>query len=72
MGSRARDTAHAPHLYAIDVTDAVPETVEASLKSSEAMLIGLALPTELVIASIYEKRHQFRRELQQPARWTEI
>jgi K+:H+ antiporter len=55
VGSLARDTAHAPHLYAIDGTDAVPETVEASPRSSQAMLIGLALPTGLVIASIYEK-----------------
>ena len=29
--SRARDAAHARHLYAIGVTDAVPETIEASL-----------------------------------------
>ena len=35
--SRARDAEHARHLYAIDVTDAVPETVEASLQLSEAL-----------------------------------
>ena len=39
--SRARDAAHARHLYAIGVTDAVPETIEASLQLSEAALIGL-------------------------------
>ncbi len=33
--SRARDGAHARHLYAIGVSDAVPETVEASLQLSE-------------------------------------
>src|SRR5262249_15609360 len=30
--SRARDAGHARHLYAIGVTDAVPETIEASLQ----------------------------------------
>lgn len=65
--SRARDAAHARHLYAIGVTDAVPETVEASLQLSEATLIGLGLATGLVIASIHERRDEFRRELQQAA-----
>ena len=63
--SRARDAAHARHLYAIGVTDAVPETIEASLQLSEATLIGLGLATGLVIASVHEKRDEFRRELQQ-------
>lgn len=65
--SRARDAAHARHLYTIGVTDAVPETIEASLQLSEAALIGLGLPTGLVIASVHEKRDEFRRELQQAA-----
>ncbi len=65
--SRARDAAHARHLYAIGVTDAVPETIEASLQLSEATLIGLGFPTGLVIASVHEKRDEFRRELQQAA-----
>jgi K+:H+ antiporter len=65
--SRARDAAHAQHLYAIGVTDAVPETIEASLQLSEAALIGLGLATGLVIASVHEKRDEFRRELQQVA-----
>ena len=65
--SRARDAAHARHLYAIGVTDAVPETIEASLQLSEAALIGLGQATGLVIASIHEKRDEFRRELQQAA-----
>ena len=43
--SRARDATHARHLYAIGVTDAVPETIEASLQLSEAALVGLGLPT---------------------------
>jgi CPA2 family monovalent cation:H+ antiporter-2 len=34
---------------------------------SEATLIGLGLATGLVIASVHEKRDEFRRELQQAA-----
>jgi CPA2 family monovalent cation:H+ antiporter-2 len=70
--SRARDAAHARHLYAVGVTDAVPETIEASLQLSEAALIGLGLATGLVIASVHEKRDEFRRELQQAARPREV
>jgi CPA2 family monovalent cation:H+ antiporter-2 len=66
--SRATDEKHASHLYAIGVTDAVPETVEASLQLSEAALIGLGIPTGSVIASIHEKRDEFRRSLQQAAK----
>jgi CPA2 family monovalent cation:H+ antiporter-2 len=65
--SRARDATHARHLYAIGVTDAVPETIEASLQLSEAALVGLGLPTGPVIASIHEKRDEFRHELQEAA-----
>jgi CPA2 family monovalent cation:H+ antiporter-2 len=63
--SRARDAGHARHLYRIGVTDAVPETIEASLQLSEAALIGLGQSTGPVIASIHERRDEFRRELQQ-------
>ena len=62
--ARARDAEHASHLYAIGVTDAVPETIEASLQLSEATLVGLGVPTGLVIASIHERRDEFRRLLQ--------
>jgi CPA2 family monovalent cation:H+ antiporter-2 len=65
--SRARDALHARHLYAIGVTDAVPETIEASLQLSEAALVGLGLPTGPVIASIHQKRDEFRSELQDAA-----
>jgi voltage-gated potassium channel Kch len=50
--SRARDAAHGSHLYEIGVTDAVPETIEASVQLSEATLVGLGLGTGPVIASI--------------------
>jgi CPA2 family monovalent cation:H+ antiporter-2 len=66
--SRARDADHARHLYAIGATDAVPETVEASLQLSEAALVGLGTATGPAIASVHEKRDEFRRALQQAAR----
>ena len=65
--SRARDADHARHLYGIGVTDAVPETIEASLLLSEAALIGLGVAMGLVVASIHEKREEFRHERQQAA-----
>jgi monovalent cation:H+ antiporter-2, CPA2 family len=65
--SRARDADHARHLYQIGVTDAVPETIEASLLVSEAALIGLGVAMGHVVASIHEKREEFRHELQQAA-----
>ena len=65
--SRARDAAHASHLYSLGATDAVPETIEASLQLSEAALVGLGRPAGPVIASIHEKRDEIRRTLQQAA-----
>jgi K+:H+ antiporter len=65
--SRARDATHARHLYAVGVNDAVPETIEASLQLSEAALVGLGLPAGPVIASIHEKRDEFRHALQEAA-----
>jgi CPA2 family monovalent cation:H+ antiporter-2 len=62
--SRARDAEHARHLYEIGATDAVPETVEASLQLSEASLVALGVPMGPVIASIHQKRDDFRAELQ--------
>ncbi len=66
--SRARDANHARHLYQLGATDAVPETVEASLQLSEAALVGLGVPPGPVIASLHEKRDELRRTLQQAAR----
>ena len=65
--SRARDATHARHLYKIGVTDAVPETIEASLQLSEATLVNLGLQAGPVIASIHEMRDEFRHELQEAA-----
>jgi monovalent cation:H+ antiporter-2, CPA2 family len=65
--SRARDEVHARHLYSLGATDAVPETIEASLQLSEAALVGLGVATGLAIASIHEKRDEIRHALQQAA-----
>lgn len=65
--ARARDAAHARHLYSVGASDAVPETIEASLQLSEAALVGLGVPTGYAIASIHELRETFRRELQAAA-----
>jgi CPA2 family monovalent cation:H+ antiporter-2 len=62
--ARARDAERAARLYALGVTDAVPETIEASLQLSEAVLADMGIPMGLVIASIHEKRDEFRKVLQ--------
>ncbi len=61
--ARARDAAHARTLYQLGVTDAVPETIEASLQLSEAVLVDIGVPMGLVIASIHEKRDEYRELL---------
>jgi monovalent cation:H+ antiporter-2, CPA2 family len=66
--SRARDANHARHLYQLGATDAVPETVEASLQLSEAALVGLGIAMGPAIASIHEKRDEIRHELQDAAK----
>jgi monovalent cation:H+ antiporter-2, CPA2 family len=58
--ARARDADHARVLYDLGVTDAVPETIEASLQLSEAVLVDVGVPMGLVIASIHEKRDEIR------------
>jgi CPA2 family monovalent cation:H+ antiporter-2 len=45
----------------------VPETVEASLQLAENTLIDLGVPMGLVIASIHEKRDEFRQLFQDNA-----
>ena len=65
--ARARDTAHAARLYKAGVTDAVPETLEASLQLSEAVLVDIGLAMGPVIASIHEKRSELRTKIMQEA-----
>lgn len=65
--ARARDTAHAAELYKAGVTDAVPETLEASLQLSEAALVDLGVAMGPVIASIHEKRDELRAKIKAEA-----
>jgi CPA2 family monovalent cation:H+ antiporter-2 len=62
--ARARDAHHATVLYGLGVTDAIPETIEASLQLSEAVLVDIGVPMGHVIASIHERRDEYRRLLQ--------
>lgn len=65
--ARARDTGHAAKLYRAGVTDAVPETLEASLQLAEAVLVDLGAPMGPVIASIHEKRTELRTKIMNEA-----
>ena len=65
--ARARDAAHAADLYKAGVTDAVPETLEASLQLSEAALVDLGVAMGPVIASIHEKRDELRAQIKSEA-----
>jgi CPA2 family monovalent cation:H+ antiporter-2 len=60
---RARDAEHAAELYRAGATHAVPETLESSLQLSEAVLVDLGVPMGPVIASIHEKRDEFRKQI---------
>jgi monovalent cation:H+ antiporter-2, CPA2 family len=62
--ARARDDRHAARLYALGVTDAVPETTEATLQLAENTLVDLGVPMGRVLASIHERRDQFRQIFQ--------
>ena len=61
--ARARDAHHAAALYRAGASHAVPETLEASLQLSEAVLVDIGVPMGTVIASIHEKRDQFRAQI---------
>ena len=61
--ARARDGAHAARLYALGASDAVPETIEASLQLSEAVLVDLGIPMGPVIVSIHERRAALQEEI---------
>jgi CPA2 family monovalent cation:H+ antiporter-2 len=58
--ARARDAAHAAHLYRTGASDAVPETIEASLQLSEAVLVDVGVAMGPVIASIHEMRAEMQ------------
>lgn len=62
--ARARDARHATHLYELGASDAIPETIESSLQLAETVLVDIGVPMGYVIASIHEKRDEFRKLLQ--------
>jgi CPA2 family monovalent cation:H+ antiporter-2 len=61
--ARARDTTHAAQLYRAGASHAVPETLEASLQLSEAVLVDIGVAMGPVIASIHEKRDELRAQI---------
>jgi len=63
--ARARDASHAGELYRAGASHAVPETLEASLQLSEAVLVELGVAMGPLIASIHEKRDQLREVIMQ-------
>ena len=69
---RARDARHAAHLYGIGATDAVPETIEASLQLSEAVLVDLGVPMGPVLVSIHEQRARFQADIKAMAPEAEV
>ncbi|MGI4953785.1 MAG: cation:proton antiporter [Janthinobacterium lividum] len=60
---RARDAEHAAQLYALGASDAVPETIEASLQLGEAVLVDIGIPMGPVLVSIHEQRAAFQAEI---------
>lgn len=56
---RARDDRYAAHVYGLGATSAVPETIEASLQLSEAVLVDLGVAMGPILVSIHEKRAEF-------------
>ncbi len=56
----------------VGASDAVPETVEASLQLSEAVLVDLGVPMGPVIASIHEKRAEFQASIKAMAPEAEV
>ncbi|MFA9200051.1 MAG: cation:proton antiporter [Cypionkella sp.] len=65
--ARARDLNHAAALYLAGASHAVPETLESSLQLSEAVLVDVGIPMGPVIASIHEKRDEFRDRIKREA-----
>jgi CPA2 family monovalent cation:H+ antiporter-2 len=62
--ARARDPDHAAAMYRAGASHAVPETLEASLQLSEAVLVDIGVAMGPVIASIHAKRDEFRKQLE--------
>ena len=63
--ARARDVNHAAELYRAGASHAVPETLEATLQLSEAVLVDIGVAMGPVIASIHAKRDEFRAKIEE-------
>jgi CPA2 family monovalent cation:H+ antiporter-2 len=61
---RARDSDHAAALYRAGASHAVPENLESSLQLSEAVLVDIGVALGPVIASIHEKRDEYRERIE--------
>ncbi len=70
--ARARDANHAAHLYRAGASDAVPETIEASLQLSEAVLVDVGVAMGPVIVSIHKKRAEMQAAIKAMAPDAEI
>ena len=57
--ARSRDAQQAGRLYQLGASDVVPETIEASLRLSEALLSRIGMPPDAVVASIRQRRDEF-------------
>ncbi|MBU6371783.1 MAG: cation:proton antiporter [Alphaproteobacteria bacterium] len=65
--ARARDARDAGRLYRLGATDAVPDTVEASLQLAETVLVDVGVPMGHAIASIHDVRAEMRNSIQKHA-----
>ena len=50
----------------VGATPVLAETIEASLQLSEALLVDIGVPMGLIIASVHEKRDEYRKMLNRP------
>jgi CPA2 family monovalent cation:H+ antiporter-2 len=60
--ARAHDAELAGRLYQVGATDVVPETIEASLRLSEALLLRIGTPPDSVVSSVSQRRDEFRHQ----------
>jgi CPA2 family monovalent cation:H+ antiporter-2 len=70
--ARARDARHAANLYRTGASHAVPETIEASLQLSEAVLVDIGVPMGPVIVSIHERRDAYQASIKAMAPEAEV
>ncbi len=61
---RAKDAAHARRLWALGVSNVIPEAVEASLQLSGRLLHALGLPEDVVARRVDEARSSCRRRIE--------